>query len=179
MLKYIHSSFTDRKRSPECPIFSEMKSHLKWSLLWNPWSFSNSLKAWSSLNSFSTSNSSKARSSLNCSTFQIYLNFFCLQTLRRRGRLWNLFWLGTLRRCGCDLLDRLEFFLSLNFSKACHRARTSKLCFPYNRWRLHQCLARRLKWVILWSKSDLAFWPVIWIQIKLKILFLSESLTKM
>ena len=51
--------------------------------------------------------------------------------------------------------------------------------FQANRWRSRQCLARRQKWAILWSKSGLAFWPAIWIQIKLKMLFLSESLPKM
>ena len=29
MVEYIHSSFPERKRSPEYPIFSEMKSSLK------------------------------------------------------------------------------------------------------------------------------------------------------
>ena len=48
--EYIHSSFPERRRSTEYAIFSEMKSYLKWILLWNSWSSLNSLKAWSSLN---------------------------------------------------------------------------------------------------------------------------------
>ena len=41
MFEYIHSSFPERK----C-------SYLKWSLLWNSWSYSNSSKAWLALNTF-------------------------------------------------------------------------------------------------------------------------------
>ena len=51
--------------------------------------------------------------------------------------------------------------------------------FQANRWCSHQCLARKQKWAILSSKSGLAFWLVIWIQIKLKVLFLSKSVLKM
>ena len=68
MFEYIHSSFPERKRSPEHTIFSKIKSCLKWSLLWNSFSSSNSSKAWLALNLFSSLNS---WSSLNCSTVQL------------------------------------------------------------------------------------------------------------
>ena len=71
------------------------------------------------------------------------------------------------------------FFWKNKFYEVTYRARTSKLRQKSNRWRSCQCPARRQKWAILWSKSGLAFWPVIRMQIKLKMLFLSERLPKM
>ena len=65
MFEYIHSLFREQKRSLEYAIFSEMKSYLKWSLLWNSLSSLNSSKALSSLNLLSSSNSSKVWLSLN------------------------------------------------------------------------------------------------------------------
>ena len=75
--EYIHSSFPEQKCSPEYTIFSKMKSYLKWSLLWNSWSSSNSSKAWLALN-----------------TFTLYLHFLIENILQssQSSLKWSLLW---------------------------------------------------------------------------------------
>ena len=97
MFKYIHSSFPDRKRSPEYPIFSEMKSSLKLVAVFELF----------------------GRPALDFpGRLGRHWTRFGLRTLRRRGHHWTRLHLWTLQRrgwlslnCSTGLqLSGLEFF---------------------------------------------------------------------
>ena len=145
MFEYIHSSFPKWKHSPEYAIFSKKKSYLKWSLLWNLGSSSNSFSSLFEgvaifellfifeLVFISLRRQGHLQTVRPTFDFPDRLEFFYLPTLRRRGRhqtVWLTF----------NFPDRLEFFSSSNSSKAWSSLNSFSSSYSSKAWSSSNCL---------------------------------------